>query len=592
MKQPDTPSPAAVRAQLVRLENSLLFGGSDRLMIFLRFVVTETLDGAGDTLKESVIGNTVYAREPAYDPRIDSTVRVEARRLRTKLQAYYDGEGIRDPIRITLPVGGYVPRFSRNDGIADVVATASSGDTADGANIFMPGPGTAIAIMPFRALGSDTEGGHFAEGLTDELMFRLVGERGFRIVSRLTAMGYWNAQYTPAMIVSELGVMGLLQGTVHRQGDVFRVLIEHSTPEGFVAFSDRFDVTGKDRRQLQEKIAMTFLSRIRFDSSKMRAMKISPGAGAVDAHAKVYRARQLLDRQTPAAIADALDLFQQVSDSAPDYARGHSGIADCYCDLFRLGAVDRLTAIEVARPAAQRAVDIDDASVEGHTALGTIAAWLERDRAAAEAHFGRARALGGGARSARIYGTFLTILRRHDEAEILFREARRIEPVSIQQDIAEACSHFQARRYQALQEAQAQSMSVEKSGEALVFTALSRFFGGDPAGAKALLPDIERADITQPDLLHAHAEIEAWLGEPDRGRKLIERSGGAPTAFGRATLAAALGEDVIALDALELAVDRLDLSTAWMAMDPRFDRLRDMPRFVAITDTLRAKLPQ
>jgi len=78
-----------------------------RLMVFLQFVVDETLNDEPGSLKEAVIGNAVYGREPSYDSRIHSTVRVEARRLRRKLDEYYAGPGRDDPVRISLPTGAY-----------------------------------------------------------------------------------------------------------------------------------------------------------------------------------------------------------------------------------------------------------------------------------------------------------------------------------------------------------------------------------------------------------------------------------------------------------------------------------------------------
>lgn len=80
---------------------------------FLRFVVEQTLQGKSDQLKQTVIGVAVFGREPDYDPRVDPVVRVEARRLRAKLQEYYAGSGAADPIRIELPKGAYQPQFVR-----------------------------------------------------------------------------------------------------------------------------------------------------------------------------------------------------------------------------------------------------------------------------------------------------------------------------------------------------------------------------------------------------------------------------------------------------------------------------------------------
>lgn len=107
-----TPDAVAVEQQLERIAQHPIFSVSARMVTLLRFLCSETLKPDGVALKEATIGNALYQREPPYDPRIDCTVRVEARRLRRKLEAYYAAEGAADPVRIDLPVGGYVPRFS------------------------------------------------------------------------------------------------------------------------------------------------------------------------------------------------------------------------------------------------------------------------------------------------------------------------------------------------------------------------------------------------------------------------------------------------------------------------------------------------
>ena len=85
------------------------FADAGRLAPFLRFIVERAL--AGEPVKEAVIGVEVFTRPPSYDPRVDPIVRVEARRLRSRLDDYYRGPGAADPIVIQLPKGGYVPVF-------------------------------------------------------------------------------------------------------------------------------------------------------------------------------------------------------------------------------------------------------------------------------------------------------------------------------------------------------------------------------------------------------------------------------------------------------------------------------------------------
>lgn len=104
-------SDGLVRAELREIVESRTFAQGSRLARFLRFVVENYLSGETERLKETVIATEVYDRQPDYDPKVDSIVRTEARRLRKKLQEYYEAEGRYSRITITIPTGGYIPRI-------------------------------------------------------------------------------------------------------------------------------------------------------------------------------------------------------------------------------------------------------------------------------------------------------------------------------------------------------------------------------------------------------------------------------------------------------------------------------------------------
>src|SRR5690348_14716376 len=70
------------RDELERVLSSACFARSERVSKLLRFVVERQLEGREKELKESVIGVEVFGRKPDYDPKVDSTVRSEAVRLR------------------------------------------------------------------------------------------------------------------------------------------------------------------------------------------------------------------------------------------------------------------------------------------------------------------------------------------------------------------------------------------------------------------------------------------------------------------------------------------------------------------------------
>jgi hypothetical protein len=99
--------------QLEKILQSQTLHGSESLRAFLRFVVTKALDNEESSLKEYTIATEVFGRSSSrYDSRNDSVVRVQAKRLRSKLQEYYLTEGKNDPLIIDLPKGHYAPTFS------------------------------------------------------------------------------------------------------------------------------------------------------------------------------------------------------------------------------------------------------------------------------------------------------------------------------------------------------------------------------------------------------------------------------------------------------------------------------------------------
>jgi hypothetical protein len=97
--------------QLQKIVDSQTFRTAEILKSFLKYVVEKSLEGHDSEVKEFTIASEVFGRKENYDPRIDSLVRVQATRLRTKLEEYYESEGKLDRIQVKLPKGHYVPTF-------------------------------------------------------------------------------------------------------------------------------------------------------------------------------------------------------------------------------------------------------------------------------------------------------------------------------------------------------------------------------------------------------------------------------------------------------------------------------------------------
>lgn len=106
---PDSQRDAQVRAALERIQGWPEMMRSPQLAGFLGYIVERMLAGEAQSIKAYTIAVDVFGRSADFDAQSDPIVRVQARRLRSLLEEYYDGPGRDEPVRFALPVGRYVP---------------------------------------------------------------------------------------------------------------------------------------------------------------------------------------------------------------------------------------------------------------------------------------------------------------------------------------------------------------------------------------------------------------------------------------------------------------------------------------------------
>lgn len=256
------PSSDMVREQLERILSSEAFAGAGRHSRVLRYLVERTLEGEGDQLKEYVLGMEVFDRSETYDPRIDSIVRVEIRRLRARLEDYYHGPGAQDPVVITIPRGGYVPVFStaavelvspaattaepaapvlapterarRSSAFATIAAAVAVATVAIVGTLAVSSSREeraeassrpSMAVLPFEHYSTRPEDVLMAARLTDEVTTGLARLGTVSVASRTSAARHTSESRLLTAIALALNVTFVMEASAVQTGDDIRVSV-------------------------------------------------------------------------------------------------------------------------------------------------------------------------------------------------------------------------------------------------------------------------------------------------------------------------------------------------------------------------------
>lgn len=247
----ESPTADAVRAQIDRILASPSFVNAERLSRFLRFVTEKTLAGEATAAKESVIGVEVFGRRAdTYDPSADSVVRVQARRLRAKLDEYYQAAGAGDRLVIELPRGRYVPSFRLRGTDRLPLSPPRHGEKADGRRA------NSVAVLPFVNMSSDSENEYFSDGLTEELIHALAGVPSLQVAARSSSFQFKGKNQDIREIGAVLGVGKIVEGSVRKSKDRLRITVQLiNVADGCHLWSERYDRPITDVFALQDEIA-------------------------------------------------------------------------------------------------------------------------------------------------------------------------------------------------------------------------------------------------------------------------------------------------------------------------------------------------
>jgi serine/threonine-protein kinase len=559
---PAPVSERAIREQIDRIVSSAAFHPSDRLKHFITFVAGQALQGKADSLKEYVIGVHVFGREAVFDPRTDPVVRVQARRLRARLEKYYKEEGQHDEIVVELPKGGYAPVFRRRE-VAEPARPAGPG----------PIQRNTIAVQPIVDLSAERDTARFCDGVTRELIHRLTAIKGVRVAAVPIATGA-----SASMIV---------EGSVRRAAEGLRLTLNLvNAASGCYEWSVAMPVESIDSFAVQDRIATAVVERLRPHLLSQAAGR-RPLTENLAARNLCKQGLYHLEQRTDESLERAAELFERAVIEDAQYALAHSGLSDAYSMLGSYGLRPSTSMVTMALSSAATGVMLDDQSAEARTSLAHAKARAHWSWTEAELEFQRAIKLDPGyATSHHWYARCCLVpLGRLDEARDEVLLAQSLDPVSsiIAREVASI--HYYRRDFESALAYCDQAIELNPHfPHAYFILSLVQEELGDFEEALAALLRASQLAPKSPRMIAALGRAQARAGRPEAALgSLAELDELARTRFvsawERAMLFLGLRDVNRCFEQLSLAYDDRFFDLTLLAVDPRFDEIRGDRRF-------------
>lgn len=559
----------AITEELERILACPLFRRSERLCRFLRFAVEAALRGEADQVKEYVVGSEVFGRGSSFDPRVDPVVRVEARRLRSRLKDWYKGAGSSSPVIIELPTGSYTAVF-RQRGAA-------------------PTPEERIiAVMPLANLNGDPEGDYLSDGITEELIHALTKLSGLRVVAWNSAVRMKGREQDLAAIRERLGAQAILRGSVRRAAGHLRVtaqLIETAT--GYYLWSEAWDRAATDLFAIEEEIAQAIANKLRVPARPARGDRLARQSADIACYDLYLKGRFHWNTRTREGIDMGIRCFEQAAAIDPEWPLAWCGLADAYALRADYGYTTPEESMPAARKAAETAVRLDPSLGEAWNSLAFIRSMYDWEWEDAERMYRRAIELKPGYALAHLwYGIdFLASLSRFDEALREVDIGVSLDPLSPSMMTARGlvfmfAGDYDHARRQFNEIVEQYPLSWRPWGN----LARLHSVAGEYREAIELFEKARTLGGSEPALLGALGQTYALAGREQEAREALEQlirleqSRFVPVTC-RALIHGALGEMDAALDCLERGAERRDLRLTAIAAHPAYRCFRGHQRF-------------
>ena len=242
----------------------------------------------------------------------------------------------------------------------------------------------SIAVLPLQNLSGDPAQEYFCDGMTDALITDLAQVDSLRVISRTSSAQYRQSGKSVPEIGRELGVDGIIEGTIQKSGERVRVTAQllHAPTDKHL-WASTFDRDMHDAFSLEKDLAREIVDRVQTRIATSTPSSRSPRPPNSKAFDAYLQGNYHLARAEWSVAEDekrsAAQYFQQAIDADSDFAPAYIGLANAHSELA-LGSREDL---EVAKRAAEKALELDPNAAEAWDILGHIK-WIELDWAGAE----------------------------------------------------------------------------------------------------------------------------------------------------------------------------------------------------------------
>jgi TolB-like protein/DNA-binding winged helix-turn-helix (wHTH) protein/Tfp pilus assembly protein PilF len=293
-------------------------------------------------------------------------------------------------------------------------------------------PIRSLAVLPLANLTGDPAQEYFSDGMTDALITNLASLPALRVISRQSVMRYKNSARTMPEIGRELGVDGVVEGSVVRSGGRVRItaqLIHAPTDRHLWAHS--YERPLEDVLTLQGELSRAIAEEVRVTVGAKETRRFTPVRPVKpEAYDAYLLGRHHWNQRTEASLEKALEHFRASIASDPTFALAHAGLAATYAPRLVLGHVPPGHGLPEQKAAALRALALDPALGEARAVLA-VARAQEWDWEGAEAEFRRAVETDPSSSVAHLwYGWYLHAQGRVQESLAHRRRALELDPLS------------------------------------------------------------------------------------------------------------------------------------------------------------------